>query len=112
MIFLGVVTMVFTYGGQRVLLTRQDLTIRWGAIGLRVLRLNTAEIVSAEIMEFAPLRDFGGYGIRYGRGMTAYYMKGRRGVKITTVKDKLYLVGSDHPERLLTVLELITGKKA
>jgi hypothetical protein len=112
MIVLGILLMLFTFNGQRVLVTRQNLSIRWGAIGLRVLNLDTAEIVTVEVMEFSPLRDFGGYGIRYGRGMSAYYLQGRRGVKITTVKGKQYLVGSDYPERLLTVLELIIQGKA
>jgi hypothetical protein len=112
MILIGIFLMLFTFSGQRAMLTRQSLVIRWGAIGLKVLNLSTAEIVTAEVMEFSPLRDFGGYGIRAGRGMTAYYFRGNRGVKITTVKGNQYLVGSDHPERLLTVLELITGKKA
>jgi hypothetical protein len=110
MIIIGVFMILFTFGGQRALLTRQNLTIRWGAIGLRVLNLDTADITAAELMEFSPLRDFGGYGIRFGRGMTAYYFRGHRGVKITTAKGTQYLVGSDHPERLLTVLELIAGK--
>jgi hypothetical protein len=112
LILIGVLMMLFTFSGQRALLTRQSLAVRWGAIGLRVLNLNTAEIVTAELMEFSPLKDFGGYGMRYGRGMTAYYFRGNRGVKVTTIKGKQILVGSDHPERLLIVLELITGKKA
>jgi hypothetical protein len=111
MIFIGVVLPAFTFSGQRILVTRLELTVRWGALGLKVLRLNTEEIAGIELMEFSPLRDFGGYGIRYGRGMSAYYLRGNLGVKITMVNGKKYLVGSDHPERLLAVLELVTGRK-
>ncbi len=101
----------FIYGGQRTLVTRQQLTVRWGLAGFKVLRLNTSEIESVSMMEYAPLRDFGGYGIRFGRGMTAYFLRGSRGVAIALVNGKKYLVGSDHPERLLSVLRLVTGRK-
>lgn len=106
-----IAAIVFIYGGQRVIVNRQDLSVCWGMAGLKVLRLNTAGIVSVETMEFSPLADFGGYGIRFGRGIKAYFLRGDRGVKITMVNGKKYLIGSDHAEHLLAVLELITGKK-
>jgi hypothetical protein len=111
MVLLGVMLMVFIFSGQRVTITRQELTVRWGAIGLKVLRLNIMEITALELYEFQPLKDFGGYGIRYGRGMKAYYLRGDRGVKLTMTNGKKYLVGSDHAERLFKVLELTAGKK-
>ncbi len=109
-VIISISVIAFTFSGQRVMVTRRELTVRWGAVGLKVLRLNTGEMTSLEPMEFSPLKDFGGYGIRYGRGMSAYYLRGNRGVKFTMMNGKKYLVGSDHPERLLTVMELITGK--
>ena len=42
--------------------------------------------------------------------MTAYYLRGTRGVKLTVTGGKKYLIGSDNPEHLLTVLQVITGK--
>jgi len=115
-IYIGISTLislaliVFIYGGQRTLVTRQELNVRWGLAGIRVLGLKTAEIASAELHEFAPLRDFGGYGIRFNREMKAYYLHGSRGVKIATAGGKKYLVGSDYPERLLAVIRNITGR--
>ena len=105
MILLGVFMLLFTFGGQRTTISRLELFIRWGAIGLKVLRLNTAEITGTELIEFSPLRDFGGYGIRYGRGMSAYYLRGNRGVKLTMINGKKYVIGSDRPEQLLDWLE-------
>jgi hypothetical protein len=100
----------FIYGGQRTIATRYGIVVRWGLAGIKVLNLKTAEVSSVELHEFAPLKDFGGYGIRGNREMTAYYLQGRVGVKITMVNGKKYLVGSDQPERLLTVLQLVAGK--
>jgi len=45
--------------------------------------------------------------------MTAYFLRGSRGVKITTINEKQYLIGSDHPDELNAVLKALvktTGK--
>jgi hypothetical protein len=99
---------IIPYGGQRTLVTRQDITVRWGIAGLRVLRLKMPEVAGFEMHEFAPLRDFGGYGIRFNREMKAYFLRGTRGVKLAMKDGKQYLIGSDRPERLITVLQVIT----
>ncbi len=111
----GIVTLVvgimliIPYGGQRTLVTRSQVAIRWGILGIRVLRLKIADITGVEIHEFQPLKDFGGYGIRVNREMWAYYLRGNRGVKITRTQGKTVLIGSDHPEALLAVLQGITS---
>ena len=108
MLLVGIM-LIIPYGGQRTLVTRDQVVIRWGILGLRVLRLKTADINGLEIHEFQPLKDFGGYGIRVNREMWAYYLRGNRGVKITRTRGKTVLIGSDQPETLFTVLQGITG---
>jgi hypothetical protein len=103
------VMLIIPNSGQRTMVTRDRIIIRWGIMGIRVLKLATAEITGAELHEFAPLKDFGGYGIRTNREMTAYYLRGNRGVKITREKGKPILIGSDRPEALNTVIRGIIG---
>jgi hypothetical protein len=99
------------YGGLRVIITRHDLTVRLGILGIKVLQLKMADIAAVEKHEFAPLRDFGGYGIRFNREIQAYYLRGNRGVKLTTVSGKKYLIGSDNTERLVAVISTVSGRK-
>jgi hypothetical protein len=99
------IVLIIPYGGQRTIVTRDQIIIRWGIVGIRVLRLKTSEITGAEVREFAPLKDFGGYGIRINSEMTAYYLKGNRGVKITRTKGRAVLIGSDRPETLAAVIQ-------
>ena len=96
--------LILPHGGQRTLVTRDEITIRWGLPGFRVLRLRTAEIASAEVHEFSPLKDFGGYGIRFNREMKAYYLRGTNGVKLTMNDGKKYLIGSDSASDLAAVI--------
>ena len=97
------------YGGFRTSVTRNALTIRMGIWGIRLLKLKTTDISSVEVHSYSPLRDFGGYGIRFNKEMKAYFLRGNRGVKITTPAGKKYLIGSDHPERLAAAIDIIIG---
>jgi hypothetical protein len=99
--------LIIPNGGQRVIVKRDTVIIRWGIFGFRVLKLKMEEITAVELHEFSPLKDFGGYGIRFNREMKAYYMRGSLGVKLDTVNGKKYLIGSDNPENLLVVIKTI-----
>lgn len=92
------------YGGLRITVTQQKLSVRLGIFGLRLLILKKEQIAEIEVHQFSPLADFGGYGIRMNRQMVAFYFRGNRGVKVTTDRGKRYLLGSDHPDRLAAVL--------
>ncbi len=104
------IALALVYGGFRTSVTRDRITVRMGMLGLRLLNLKTANIISVDVLEFSPLRDFGGYGIRFNKEMKAYFLKGNRGVKLTTTSGKKYLIGSDHAERLATVIGEVSGQ--
>ncbi|MHB8084236.1 MAG: DUF1648 domain-containing protein [Dehalococcoidia bacterium] len=104
------ITFLLTYGGFHIVVTKEAIVVKMGILGIRLLALNMADIISLEVLTFSPLHDFGGYGIRFNGEMQAYFLKGDRGVKITTANSKRYLIGSDRPERLATVISLITGQ--
>jgi hypothetical protein len=101
------IALALVYGGFRTMVTRDAVTVRMGLLGIRLLRLKREDIASAELHHFAPLKDFGGYGIRFNKEMKAYFLKGDRGVKITTRAGKKFLIGSDKPERLATVVNTL-----
>ncbi|MFC1953319.1 hypothetical protein ACFLVZ_03240 [Chloroflexota bacterium] len=107
LVFVAIVLLI-PHGGQRTLVTLHCITVRWGITGIQVLRLKISGIAKVERHEFAPLKDFGGYGIRLNREMKAYFLRGTSGIKIIMNDGKKYLVGSDNPERLLTVLQVLT----
>lgn len=110
-VFVTGIILILPMGGQRIIVTRDNITIRWGIIGLKVLNLEISAITSAESYEFSPLKDFGGYGIRQNREMKAYYLSGSRAVKLETANGKKYLVGSNHPENLATVINTIIANQ-
>lgn len=108
LLFVGGVFVLF-HGGQRTIVTRRDVRVRYGILGLKPLHLKVSDITSVELHSFAPLRDFGGYGIRFNSKMRAYFLSGTRGVKLTTEEGKNYLIGSDYPDRLATVIRAVVS---
>ena|GEM_PF-352661 len=103
----GVLLLQF-YGGQRTRVSRDGITIRYGIAGIRIFRCRLSEISGIRIRSFAPLADFGGYGIRVAKGVTAYYLAGRAGVQLELPGRRSVLIGSSNPERLAAVIETLS----
>ena len=59
-----------------------------------------AEIVSYEVRTYKPIREYGGWGVRYGWAGKAYNVSGNRGVQLKLSSGKGLLIGSQCPEEL------------
>ena len=66
---------------------------RWVVFGF-------ATIQKAEAITYSPLREYGGWGIRYGRRGKAYNVSGSRGVLLTLKDGSNVLIGSAKHEAL------------
>jgi len=62
------------------------------------------DIVSAVPTTYRPLREFGGWGIRFGRRGRAYTVSGTGGVWITLRDGREFLLGSRRPGDLAEAL--------
>ncbi len=59
---------------------------------------------------YSPIADFGGWGIRYGRGgKMAYNARGDRGVELTLEDGKVVVIGSQRPEELDAMISRAAG---
>jgi hypothetical protein len=105
---IGVLLLLF-YGGQRTRVSSEGITLRYGLMGIRIFRCQLSEIAGVRIRSFAPLADFGGYGIRMGRGVTAYFLTGGTGVQLDLAARRSVLIGSSSSERLAAVIEALSG---
>ena len=107
-VIIGVLLLLF-YGGQRTRVSRDGIMMRYGLIGIPIFRCQLSEITSARIRLFAPLADFGGYGIRVRRGVTAYFLAGSTGVELDFPSRRSVLIGSSNSARLAAVIEALSG---
>jgi hypothetical protein len=74
------------------------------AVGLRGLwrkrRISLNQVRTAKAVEYDPIRDFGGYGIRSGLRGQAYIASGSGGVELELRDGRKILIGSQDPARL------------
>ena len=63
------------------------------------------DIRRCEARTYSPIREFGGWGIRYGRKTKAYNVSGNQGVQLELSNGKRLLIGSQRPEELARAIE-------
>jgi hypothetical protein len=68
-------------------------------------RIPWSEIKQLEARQYRPLREFGGWGIRWAPGKIAYNVRGNQGVWIERMNERGVLVGSQHPEEFVKAID-------
>jgi hypothetical protein len=84
------------------IVTKDSVSVRYGF--LYETRVPLTEIALAEAVEYAPLREYGGWGIRGSRRRRAVNARGNQGVLLTRTDGTTLLVGSQRPRELLDAL--------
>lgn len=100
------------------LLMRQSVTVLPGEVVLSFGWVNTwrkridlSEVATLEAVQFSPVRDFGGWGIKRGRdGIWCYNVKGNTGVHLRGPKTNL-IIGTQYPDALLAALKAAKGEE-
>lgn len=70
------------------------------------------QIGGAEAVTYRPIRDYGGWGVRYGGNGWAYSVSGNRGVQLKMKEGHDILLGSRQPERLAAAIQRAMAEAA
>ena len=95
------------------LMARLETTVDATGLRLRYVpfrnrRIAASQIFSHDVVDYRPLREWGGWGIRYAfRRGWAYTAFGNRGVQLVLSDRKRLLVGSQRPEALAAALQAL-----
>lgn len=65
-----------------------------------------AEIDRAEYVTYSPVKEYGGWGIRYGKNGWAYNVKGNKGIMLYFKNGKNLLIGTQKGEEFINILNL------
>jgi len=111
-VYLLLVGVLIVLLGVVVLFCRLETTVsgdhvnvRFGWLPVFQRRIRLWDIEHAEVCSYRPIRDFGGWGWRYGRAeVQAFTVKGNSGVCLTMRDGKRYRIGSERSEDLLLAL--------
>lgn len=87
------------------------LYVRFFPFHLSFRKITSEELLHYEVQTYSPLKEYGGWGIRYGSKGKAYNISGNRGVHLEFSNRERLLLGSQRPEELAQAIELALGKK-
>lgn len=71
---------------------------------LRRRQIPWGEIVDFQVRSYRPLREYGGWGIRFSRAGVAYTVSGNQGVQLQLRTDRPLLVGSQQAPELAAAI--------
>ena len=99
---------LFFYALQlRVKINEEGLHYQFFPFHLKFYSIRIEEIEKIEALEYKPLAEYGGWGIRYGFKGKAYNVSGNLGVKIHLTNGRSILFGSEKHKELEKALKQI-----
>jgi hypothetical protein len=74
--------------------------------------INPSDIDRWEVKKYNPIKDYGGWGVRYGNKAkgTAYTVKGNIGLMLFLKNRRPVLIGTQRPDAIKRVMEKLTAK--
>lgn len=105
--FMLLMLVVFYFMGLQVEITRAGIRYRFFPFfGSRFIAWE--EIAEAEVRQYKPIIEYGGWGLRYGSAGTAYNVSGNMGLQLVLhKKNKRILLGTQEPEELRLALQKV-----
>ncbi len=101
----GVAFPVFFYLMKLTTEVRSDgLYFRFFPLHRFFHRIPWEDIKEYEVRTYSALRDYGGWGIRYGREGKAYNVSGNAGVHLELHNGDMIMIGSQRPEELASAM--------
>jgi Family of unknown function (DUF6141) len=77
-------------------------------------KIAASEIKNWEVKEYSPLKEFGGWGIRFSTkkgGGKAINVKGKHGLQLELNSGKKILIGSQDPEKIKAAMQKLLSSK-
>jgi hypothetical protein len=111
LVLFGILLPLFMYSLKLITEVRQDgLYVRFYPLHLSYRHYPYESINSYKVREYSPLREYGGWGIRYGHKGMAYNVTGDRGVQLEFKGGKSLLIGSQDPEEFVRYMQVAMNR--
>jgi hypothetical protein len=99
--------LLFYVAELRVRITSDGVLVKFFPFQLSWEFYSYSEIKTFEKVQYHPLREYGGWGIRYGLHGKAYNVSGNMGIRLTFLNGKKLLIGSQKSGEFESVLQKI-----
>jgi hypothetical protein len=95
---------LFGFARLTTIIDDKGIRYRFFPFHSRFYELNWTMIERCEVISYNPLREYGGWGIRPGRGGKAYNVSGNKGLQIYLKTGKKILIGTLKDKELIAYL--------
>jgi hypothetical protein len=82
------------------MIDNKGISYRFFPFHLQYRTIRWEEIEKYEVIQYNPLADYGGWGIRYGKGGKAYNVSGDRGLKLYLRSGRNLMIGTQREEEM------------
>jgi len=90
----------------RIKVNKDGLHYQFFPFHLKFYTIKMEEIESFKAMEYSPLKEYGGWGIKYGFKGKAYNVNGNKGVKVFLKNGSNIMFGSQNHKELAKALQV------
>jgi hypothetical protein len=104
MMLMGVATLYLFHKMALVVEVRED-GLHCSFVPFMRRTIAFGNIKRCEVRSYNPLKEYGGWGVRFGRSGKAYNVSGNRGVQLELSSGERLLLGSQRPEELAAAME-------
>ncbi len=101
------IPLMFYFFELRTFVTKEGLHYQFFPFHFKKHLIKLDEIEKIKALQYSPLGDYGGWGIRYGFKGKAYNVSGNKGVKVHLTNERNILFGSQKHNELERALKKI-----
>lgn len=103
---IGFVAVILWFMQLETVISEQGISYRWFPFQIRPSLIRWSEMEKVTVRSYAPLAEFGGWGIRYSWLGTAQTVSGNNGIEIRKKSKKRFLlIGTRNPDQIRQVLQ-------
>jgi hypothetical protein len=85
--------------------TRSDISIQFSPFHRKPVIIPFSDISQWSLRTYRPVLEYGGWGIKYGKGGLAYNVSGNKGLQLVLKDGRKILIGTRKPEHLEAAVE-------
>ena len=82
----------------------EGIYLRFIPFHFKWVKIDYTNIEQYESIKYNPIRDYGGWGIKWGREGKAYNISGNLGVKLMLNDGKRIMIGSQRPDQMVEAI--------
>ena len=107
----GFLITTLMFSARLIVEVRDDgLYVRFVPFHIKYKMYPFDQIQSFHARQYNPIREYGGWGIRYGSSGKAFNVYGNRGIQIQFSDGGSLLIGSQKPDQLVSAMQQASGR--